>query len=655
MSSVTTWTRLQPVCRRDDWMESLRARLHDPAWMLARQWQTGEFRGEDAGAPIAAQITYRTRLLDRLKRGDQGPVENLDRNRPLEVAVEREPLPMTKRLAAHLGLMFERAIGDQGVRGRVRQALPLEWTNADRDRASDRSVGFMAAVAGRVVDGAKLLAGLRQNQSASAQYAATAAGAASPLTPDEAAMVDAAAVAFRAKADALYPANAVAAAWDDRRQEYRFRVSAPEANGGEIVLEAEEYYEGRLDWYGFTVNRAANASLAPRAPGRPAPQVTQRAFIPSLVKFPGRPNERWWRFEDGRVNLASLDVQRTELAHVIVSEFALIFANDWFELPMELPVASLTSVEQLRVRDSFGLETDVAAGIDPGWAMFALSGRMAPPAAYTVGDRYLFIPPTLSHGLESPPLEEVRLLRDEMANMAWAVEAVVQDDIGVPISGYDLAAAGDRRVRERARRAAQEAVRIWRPFADAVASTFQAMIEAKGTPQENAATLAHDQAVAAEQAPLAARNEKLAAYEAVGGDLRDLMGLPDRASDGKIVPTYRLLTEVPRNWIPLLPRPIGGGQIMLQRGAMPDLRGVADNAMPQRVRARGVLLRPETRPFYIHEEEVPRVGAHVMRTAQFARWLDGTSHFWLGRRKTSGRGEGWSGLRFDRVEESVKR
>src|SRR5687767_10514670 len=110
MSSVTTWTRLQPVSRRDDWMESLRARLHDPAWMLARQWQTGEFRAEDAGAPIAAQITYRTRVLDRLRRGDQGAVEVLDQTRPLEVAVEREPLPMTRRLAAQLGLVFERAI-----------------------------------------------------------------------------------------------------------------------------------------------------------------------------------------------------------------------------------------------------------------------------------------------------------------------------------------------------------------------------------------------------------------------------------------------------------------------------------------------------------------------------------------------------------------
>ena len=90
---------------------------------------------------------------------------------------------------------------------------------------------------------------------------------------------------------------------------------------------------------------------------------------------------------------------------------------------------------------------------------------------------------------------------------------------------------------------------------------------------------------------------------------------------------------------------------MLRRGAMPDLRGTADGAIPPRIRPRGILLRPDIRPFLRHEEEIPRVGVHVVRTAQYARWLGGTSHFWIGRAKDAGRGEGWSGLRFDRVED----
>jgi hypothetical protein len=47
------------------------------------------------------------------------------------------------------------------------------------------------------------------------------------------------------------------------------------------------------------------------------------------------------------------------------------------------------------------------------------------------------------------------------------------------------------------------------------------------------------------------------------------------------------------------------------------------------------------------EEEVPREGAILERSFQHARWFDGTSVLWVGRRRRAGRGEGSSGLRFD--------
>ncbi len=52
----------------------------------------------------------------------------------------------------------------------------------------------------------------------------------------------------------------------------------------------------------------------------------------------------------------------------------------------------------------------------------------------------------------------------------------------------------------------------------------------------------------------------------------------------------------------------------------------------------------------LYEEEVPRAGAKVTRAYQYARWTDGSTHVWVGRRKRPGRGEGTSGLRFDSVE-----
>ena len=39
------WTRLEPQSVTGDPTPGLEARIHDPLWMLLRQWQFGEFAG----------------------------------------------------------------------------------------------------------------------------------------------------------------------------------------------------------------------------------------------------------------------------------------------------------------------------------------------------------------------------------------------------------------------------------------------------------------------------------------------------------------------------------------------------------------------------------------------------------------------------------
>ena len=43
--------------------DGLQARIHDPLWLLARQWQFGEFDGEDTGSPAAAQVVIESAPL----------------------------------------------------------------------------------------------------------------------------------------------------------------------------------------------------------------------------------------------------------------------------------------------------------------------------------------------------------------------------------------------------------------------------------------------------------------------------------------------------------------------------------------------------------------------------------------------------------------
>ena len=69
MPSITTWARLEPQTAADDIATGFAARVHDPLWLLARQWQVGEFQGEDAGTPIVARWRARVTPMTRYVAG----------------------------------------------------------------------------------------------------------------------------------------------------------------------------------------------------------------------------------------------------------------------------------------------------------------------------------------------------------------------------------------------------------------------------------------------------------------------------------------------------------------------------------------------------------------------------------------------------------
>ncbi len=251
-------------------------------------------------------------------------------------------------------------------------------------------------------------------------------------------------------------------------------------------------------------------------------------------------------------------------------EYGLTYGNDWFVVPVEGQVpGSLSGIGAVEVTDAFGRTTALAPfGDGPGsdWRMFELTQT----GTSDVGDT-LLIPDALPTTLGSKAVEEVLFLRDELANLAWAVERVVESRTGRPL---------DRHQDEQDRR---------------------------------------------RQAQLA--SDSPAATNGDGGLLR-----------------YVLQTVPPSNWYPLIPRDEGERRLPL--GA---LRDEATGALITPV---GDVLRPApTLPaLEIFDEEVPRSGIRVLREWQLGRAPDGSIHLWRTRRKAAGRGEGSSGLRFDRIE-----
>ena len=128
---------------------------------------------------------------------------------------------------------------------------------------------------------------------------------------------------------------------------------------------------------------------------------------------------------------------------MLLTEFALVFGNDWCVVPQEVEIGSLTTIGGLIVTDTFGERLLIRAagrGRDEAWqrwSLFALTTR----AAGDVVEPQLWLPPAVGAMLEAAPVEKVAWLRDEMANLAWAVESTIPAASGIGVDGYAAARA----------------------------------------------------------------------------------------------------------------------------------------------------------------------------------------------------------------------
>ncbi len=424
------------------------ARVHDPLWLLARQWQVGEFQGEDAGTPIVARWRARVKPMTRFHAGPIPVNTQLDAAKfdadaiPLETLVERQPLQQSAtaagldglRLAVESGQHFLRMLrlqvttGDYAKAFRTMCAVP-PLTENQRAALDPETIAYADLVADRALDGRRL-------RTALGNPASPRLDPALHIAAGDKAEVGAAYRAWVSWSDGLFyepPPNDQT--WQPDRMEYTFSLSTKLGDDqfGERTLTARQYADGTLDWYSFDLNGDINMGTGQDAPG----EILTRTVIPAPVTFHGMPAPRFWELEDARIDLGSLQPGATDLAQLLMVETLTGYGNDWYVIPVELPVGSLVECRSLVVTDTFGAQTLHRPTGDPviqarqGWSMFSLSMPVEPGDATGVAITNLFFLPPTIRALEGPVLEEVMLLRDELANLGWAVERRLESPLEV--------------------------------------------------------------------------------------------------------------------------------------------------------------------------------------------------------------------------------
>lgn len=439
--TITVWNRLEGRPRRADFDRALRAEIRDAWWMLSRQWQTGEFAAEDAGSPVFAKIRLRNSELSHLRPGDGAP-RPIPSESPLEAQIERRPISWRVGaekahldLRAQVGRQWSKMLGDAGLggyrgayRGQYRFELPARDAAGDRVYAHHRDWQRLAALSGRVIDGGELLEHL-------ADPTHRASDGITLGDPADGPQLDALGAELADWFRNLYTQPESDGAWRPEYLEYQLACNATQA-GGEVVLEASEYHGGHLDWFSFD-RSDSTLGAGPTA----AEQVTVRTTIPAPIAFEGIPDRRWWALEDRKTDFGAVTPATTDLAQLLLVEFGLTASDDWFTIPLRFPAGTLARVEGLAVTNNFGERTWIpAAGAGPEdawqrWAMFGNSRATGGGAA----DTSLLIPPSTARTLDGAPIDDVALVRDEVANMVWAIERTVPTLSGPGRAGKDEA------------------------------------------------------------------------------------------------------------------------------------------------------------------------------------------------------------------------
>ena len=442
-----TWQRLESTTIDGTLLEGEAACIADPLWLLGRQWQVGEFTGEDAASPLVVEAAFghapiyprparaARRAAGRSPTALGAPARDGGRARGRAHGPGRAPACRRGRTGAPTRARSPHG-APAGLVERLPDAFPLALAPDDgldpvgraelellARRAPDARAVLADLAAGGAVMAAACPAPMRCSPCSTPGTSGTPAGA--PSRPR------------------------ASASWDPQRMEYRFQVAAGVGRRTPSSSSTPpEYTGGHLDWYAFDV--AARWRSRPGRRRRSGPTRRPGAADAGSLRRPGRVAlvAGRGRRTSGSATSASAP---EDLARVAVAGFGAVFGDDWYLVPCRLPAgvdrpcrhgegarhASGRSTSSARAPSSTARTASGASSSSPA---------TPPPTPRELQGPALPVAPARAGGRRRDAERAGRggaLLRDEAGNLGWAAELRVESAAGRTI---------DRAARARAAR-----------------------------------------------------------------------------------------------------------------------------------------------------------------------------------------------------------
>lgn len=415
--SIILPNRLEGNPRVEEFNRNLSAEVRDPLWMLCRQWQFGEFIGEDAGTVSEARILGEHHHPNAINIKENRLAYDAEKI-PLETMVERETLSFTLHLKSQCGRQWSRLLKKNNLK--AYQSLfidkyPLEVENNDKDKEGQY---LSTALEGLFPDGEALFEDLQNGK-----YEEWVNSSGELIEEEDKEALMQVKESFEKWFENLYSQpNEKESAWSGEHLEYNFSLLTEENSTHRLT--AEQYASGHLDWYSFNQKgivddvKDENSKI--------------QTFIPMPLRYGGMPHPRYWQMEENVIDFGKIDASPTSLMSLLLAHYGLNYSNDWFILPYEMKINTLCDIRGIMVRDVFGVHSIIEPAvedIETNWHQFALF-HQTKTDVNTQNRSQFYLAPVVGKLMKGETLERVNIMRDEAANLVWAIENRLPSNAG---------------------------------------------------------------------------------------------------------------------------------------------------------------------------------------------------------------------------------